>query len=226
VQRIQHGLSGFKCGDVQMTTINFCGDSFCACGGPRNHIWKKELVDKEAQFAWTTILAAKLGADIIGFGAAGTAHENCFKTYDDTADYTVFCWTEPHRLYHDNFGISMSTADKFKQDKKIYATAYLYYKYLHDVDLAIARFQRECYWFDHAILTNYKGKCIHLDCFANLYTWNVGIKHSLGILNDRRPLRDHPGDPDDDQCLPCHLTVKQNVELADELFDLFCKDIS
>ena len=117
----------------------------------------------------------------------------------------------------------MKQADLLKATNRIYAAADLYYRSLHDVKYAIQRFRRECYWFDNAILRNYRGQCIHLDCFYSLYDWNVGIKHSLGILNDRRK---RPWEQDSaDELSINHLTINQNAVLADELFKLFvCKE--
>ena len=58
-----------------MKTINFCGDSYC----------KKAIPE-----AYTTILAKKLNAKIIGLGAAGSAYEHAIQSFDPSADYTVF----------------------------------------------------------------------------------------------------------------------------------------
>jgi hypothetical protein len=192
-----------------MTTINFCGDSFCG-GMPRPDV------------SWTTILADKLNANIIGLGRPGAAYEQCFIDFNPSADYTVFCWTQPDRLYHKLYEITEWQSCDKRAVHRVYAAACAYYQLIHDKDLAIRRFQRECYWFDHAILCSYAGQIIHLDCFANLYTWNVGIKHTIPILNDQRT---NPVLESSDE-IANHFNVKQNAMLADELFELFCKELS
>ena len=42
---------------------------------------------------------------------------------------------------------------------------HVYYKYLHNWELAEERYVRELYWFDKTVLSNYKGKAVHLFCF-------------------------------------------------------------
>jgi hypothetical protein len=195
-----------------MKTINYCGDSFCKTGG---------TVGDYPDVAWTTLLAKQLDAKIIGLGKSGTAHENAIQSFVDTADYTVFCWTEPHRLWHPKYPINMARADRYKKELRIYAVADLYYKYLHDTEYAIERFQRDCYWFDNAVLSKYKHKCIHLNSFHNWYDWTSGIAHQLGPLNS---LRTVPGNYSDDE-VANHFTKQQNEQLADELYYIFTKDI-
>ena len=132
-----------------MKTINFCGDSFCQ----KEH---KSLA------AWTKLLAYKLEAKIIGFGKGASAHEHAIQTFDNTADYTVFCWTDPYRLYVDQTystnlwtleaminpdKLGLSSAVKLKQPTptKIDKAAYTYYKYLYNPSLHEQRQIRDLY---------------------------------------------------------------------------------
>ena len=85
-----------------LAKINFCGDSFC---------------EQACEQSWTTHLANALDAKIVGLGRGGTAHERAFKTFSPSADYTVFCWTEPHRLYHPDVPIG-EVRDHYKKPKK------------------------------------------------------------------------------------------------------------
>jgi hypothetical protein len=195
-----------------MKTINFCGDSFCKTGG---------TVGDYPDVAWTTLLAKQLDAKIIGLGKDGSAHEHAIQSFVNVSDYTVFCWTEPHRLWNAAIPISVSSADRFKKETRIYAVADLYYKYLHDTDYAIARYQRDCYWFDHAILSKYRGKLIHLNCFSKLYDWTSGIAHTIKPLNLMRAV---PGKHSDDE-VANHLTAERNEILADEVYQIFNKDM-
>ena len=149
-----------------MAKINFCGDSFCA---------------EACSQSWTTQLATALNAKIVGLGGGGHAHERAIKTFDPSADYTVFCWTEPHRLYHPDVPIGVGTCDHYKKAKKsnnLIAAAYVYYKYLHNWELAEERYVRELYWFDKTVLSNYKGKVVHLFCFEFFYEFENGVTFS------------------------------------------------
>ena len=182
-----------------MPKINFCGDSFC------------KLATKES---WTKQLADRLGATIVGLGQSGSALEHTFKTFDPVADYTVFCWTEPHRIYHEKYPINIARAELNRDSNKLYRAACAYYRYLHNYELTEERYVRELYWFDHAILSQYYGKAVHLPCFKLMYQWKNGItvEHPL---NERR---DVPFSIEERNEVANHLTEQQNAELADEIY--------
>lgn len=190
-----------------MGKINFCGDSFCRKGGYG--------VLRHSELAWTTLLAEKLKHSIIGLGKAGSAHEHAIKSFNPTADINVFCWTEPHRLYHDSYPISMGTAEANKDINVVYDAAYKYYKYLHSQTLALKRYERDLYWFDQAILKHYAGLAIHLVSFSWVYEFEHGLEFSTP-LND---LRTNPYKKSKDE-IANHLNKKQNQFLADELYTL------
>ena len=185
-----------------MKTINFCGDSFC-------------IYTKNSDVAWTTLLASKLNTSIIGYGKAGAAHEHAIKTFDSTADYTIFCWTEPHRLYHIKYPLNMATAESDTHKHRIYAAANVYYKYLHNMDLAIERHNRDLYWFDSNVLSSYQGLAIHIPCFYKIHKFNNGIN----INTPLNKLRNNPGKihvPEDIEPAN-HMTKQQNFKLATKL---------
>ena len=48
-------------------TLNYCGDSYCA---------------SDDLNSYTTILAALLGVEILGFGQRGGAHETAIRSFD------------------------------------------------------------------------------------------------------------------------------------------------
>ena len=176
-------------------TINFCGDSFC------------ENIEPSA---WTYILADLLGCDIVGKGKAGSAHEHAIQSFDETADITVFCWTEPDRLYHPTYPINSSSALHFKSKNRLYAAAHAYYTYVHDFDYSKTKQMRELYWFDHEVLSKYSGKIVHCWCFEQTYDWKHGAVYneSLKALE-----KNHSGRIN-------HFTEEQNYNLAHELYNL------
>jgi hypothetical protein len=139
--------------------INFCGDSFCRSDKPHS---------------WTTLLARHLNADIIGLGKDGTAHEHAFRTFNHKSDYTIFCWTEPHRLYHPVYSINMAKCEDYKDSDPVYAAGHDYYKHIHDWDYMTELQNREFYWFDNEILSNYSGSIVHLYSF---YTPTYKFRH-------------------------------------------------
>jgi hypothetical protein len=212
-----------------MKTINFCGDSFC----------KKERVSA----AWTTLLADKLNASIIGWGKGGFAHEYAIKTFDDTADYTIFCWTEAHRLHvNQTYSTNLWTLEAMCEPHKLELplsmrlkelpptnrdkAAYAYYKYLYDPVLHHERQIRDLYWFDNVVLPKYKGVAVHIFCFRNTYTFTNGInvsdilqqrtrEYQLKKLNPDYTLQD-----DDFNNYANHLTEQENSGLADRIYNI------
>ncbi len=133
-------------------TVNFCGDSFCA---------------SKSKFSWCYLLSKKINAKIIGLGKGGSAHEHAIKSFNPNANITIFCWTEPNRLYHKKVTLNYREIEhrlKKSNPNRIYRAAKIYYKYIHDFEYAIDRQYRDLYWFDHEHLANYKGKIIHFYC--------------------------------------------------------------
>ncbi len=191
-----------------MKTINFCGDSFC----------QLEPKVSNRSLSWTTLLADKLNTSIIGWGRPGVACEHVFKSYDEQADYTIFCWTDPNRLYvNSEYSAMVGELDKHMYNlgglhNNIAKAAYVYYKYLHNIPVAKQRYIRELYWFDHAILNNYKGVAIHLPCFDIFYTFSNGINIDTP-LDDMRS-KDLKNE------LMNHFTKQENVRLADKLYSI------
>lgn len=195
-----------------MKTINFCGESFC----------QKEPIVSNRSLSWTTLLADKLNASIIGWGKPGAAYEHAFNCYDEQADYTIFCWTDPNRLYVDseystNLGelsedVKTKGGVKGSRDK----AAYAYYKYLWNKQLTQKRFSRELYWFDHTILSNYKGVAIHLACFDiwHVFTHGMNINTPLDAMRSRDVKNE----------LMNHFTEQENARLTDKIYSIIKED--
>jgi len=195
------------------STIQFCGDSFCA--------------DVDAT-AWTTILAKKLGAVLIGKGRVGTAHENIFNTYTSNATYSVFCWTDAHRLYlHDiNYDINYATALANRKKSLHHAAAHAYFKVLSHTEYNYKRQYRELFWFDYDILSKSTTKAIHLFCFKNTYTFAHGYtfpKPIVEMFNYEHRVEDTgkgvKASPD--TIYTNHLTHQDNKLLAEKVYSKF-----
>ena len=97
-----------------MKSIGFFGDSFCASNQPES---------------WCNILQEKLGADKIRwFGQPGKSIWSVFFRYNDlirrgaVPDISIFCWTEPYRLYHPDLILSANTEPLEGVDPNVYKT--------------------------------------------------------------------------------------------------------
>ena len=191
-----------------MKTINFCGDSFC----------RLEPKVGNRGLSWTTLLADKLNASILGWGKPAAAYEHAIQTFDNTTDYTIFCWTDPNRLYvNPEYSVNMihlhhliHQLGGLSNNKE--KAAYAYFKYLHSISVTKQRYMRELYWFDHAILSNYKGVAIHLPCFNVQHVFIHGINIDIP-LDDMRS-RDVKNE------LHNHLTEQENSGLADKIYSI------
>jgi len=219
-----------------MKTINFCGDSFCQ--------------NEQVSAAWTVLLAYKLNASIVGWGKGGYAHEHAIQTFDDTADYTIFCWTEAHRIYVDKTystnlcnieamcapdKLDLSSGVKLRQPvpipiptKRDKAT-YAYYKYLYKPTLHHERQIRDLYWFDNVVLSKYKGVAIHLFCFQNTYTFTNGINVSDILWDKTREHKlkklkklnpDYKMQDNEYETYANHLSKQENARLADKIYNI------
>ena len=212
-----------------MKTINFCGDSFCQ--------------NEQVSAAWTKLLADKLNASIVGWGKGGYAHEHAIQTFDDTADYTVFCWTGAHRIYvdktysinlwkleamfnPDELGLSPAMKSQQPTPTNRDKAAYAYYKYLSNIDLELQRQLRDLYWFDNVVLPKYNGIAVHIFCFSNTYTFTNGISVSDILYQKTREYKLLDNNPDyklqdnDYEAYANHLTEQENSRLADKIYNI------
>ena len=194
-------------------TIQFCGDSFCA--------------DTDAT-AWTTILAKKLGAVLIGKGRGGTAYENIFNTFNSNATYSVFCWTDAHRLYvqTENYDINYATALANRKKSLHHAAALAYFKFINHTEYNLKRQFRELFWFDHDTLSKSNTKAIHLFCFKNTYTFAHGFtfqKPIVDMFQHEHQLHDVNKNATyvEDASFVNHLTHQDNKLLAEKVYSKF-----
>ena len=183
--------------------INFCGDSFC-----RDYNTPDKT--KARPNSYVQLLSKKLNAKLIGIGGSGTAHEHTFRTFDPKAEYTVFCWTEAHRLYHPTHRINMARCEDYKDSDPVYAAGYDYYKYIHDWDYMSTLQSREFFWFDHSILSKYKGKAVHLYSFrVPPYKFKHGIDTRMTLFQYKIK-NDYAN----------HMSEAKNIQLSEYLYKL------
>lgn len=158
------------------------------------------------------------------------AHEHAIASFEEDADVTVFCWTEPHRLYYKDYALNFATvfspaSDKYFKEKlgaakdPVRGSAFYFFKYLHDVEYFEKRQMRDLYWFDKEILSNYKGLAVHCFCFQNTYTFEHGVTYCK-LLNEARSFKAMGGDIEN------HKNELQNTMLADDLYRLIYKELS
>ncbi len=135
-----------------MKSIGFFGDSFCASNQPES---------------WCNILQEKLGANRIRwFGNPGKSIWSVFFQFNKlieqnrVPDISVFCWTEPYRLYHPELILSIGTEPLEGVDPNIYKTLDNYWKYLHSTEKSEMSYEYALKYYDQNVLAKIKNKTI------------------------------------------------------------------
>jgi len=204
-----------------MKTIGFFGDSFCASNQPES---------------WCNILQQKLGADRIRwFGNPGRSIWSVFFQYnkliaqDKVPDISIFCWTEPYRLYHPSLVLSANTQPLSDADPNVYKALDDYWKHLHNYDKDEMAYEYALKHYDQNILSQVRSEIVQMwsfrpfECNNNndagiqlqtgtfidesLYAfsggWKVSSGWSAGTIN--------------------HMTAEQNQQWADKVYDRISK---
>ena len=189
-------------------TINFCGDSYCT-------FFPKEKV------SWCAQLVDKLDAKLLGTGWGRTAYEYAIKSFDPKADITIFCWTESSRLYHKDYLIRYQGGVRYfksqKPNEMLSLMGEMFYRTLYDAKYFEELQRRSLYWFDHEVLSKYKGIIIHNFCFKNTYTFKHGITSPTILYS----LHDFEGgDEQGNNHGMCHMSVDNNKMYADYVYNL------
>ncbi len=135
-----------------MKTIGFFGDSFCASNQPES---------------WCNILQEKLGANRIRwFGNSGKSIWSVFFQFNKlieqnrVPDISVFCWTEPYRLYHPELILSLNTEPLEGVDPDVYKTLDNYWKHLHSTEKDDMAYEYALKYYDQNVLAKIKNKTI------------------------------------------------------------------
>ena len=199
-----------------MKTIGFFGDSFCASNQPES---------------WCNILQQKLGARRIRwFGEPGRSIWNTMIKFNkliennQVPDISIFCWTEPYRLYHPNLVLTANTEPLEGVDPNVYKALDDYWKYLHSYDKDHLAYEYAIKYYDQHVLSKLtsdivqmwsfkpfetagkdagitltSGKFIDESMFA--FSKSAGEKHGWGIGTIN------------------HMTVEQNKQWADKVYE-------
>jgi len=194
-----------------MKTIGFFGDSFCASNQPES---------------WCNILQEKLGADRIRwFGEPGSSvWSTMFKfnkliEQNHVPDISIFCWTEPYRLYHPELILSSNTEPLEGVDPNIYKALDSYWKYLHSTEKDDMAYEYALRYYDQNVLAKLENKTVvqmwsfkpeaiielqtgtFIDESMFIFSKSEGEKHGWGVGNIN------------------HMTEKQNQQWAEKVYE-------
>jgi len=206
-----------------MKTIGFFGDSFCASNQPES---------------WCNILQQKLGARRIRwFGEPGRSVWNTmikFNRLIDTnqvPDISIFCWTEPYRLYHPELILTANTEPLEGVDPKIYKALEDYWKYFQNYEKDEMTYEYALKYYDQHILSKVDSQIVQMWSFKPFETNNkdAGIKLQTGVVIDESLMSFSKQNKDSNWRMggtinECnmginHMTVEQNQEWAEKVYE-------
>ena len=197
-----------------MKTIGFFGDSFCAGREPES---------------WCVLLANRLDAKIVNWGKPGRSIWSTFMRFNNRIennqipDYSVFCWTEPYRLYHRDIVLSANTQPLDGVDPNIYKALDDYWKYLHDYDKDEMSYEYALRYYDQNVLAKIQKEIVQMWSFKPFETAgkDAGIKLHSGKFIDEsmfefsktKGVEDGWGIGEIN-----HMTIEQNKEWAEKVY--------
>ena len=161
-----------------MKSIGFFGDSFCASNQSES---------------WCNILQEKLGCGgSRSFGEPGRSIWSVFFQYNRlieqnrVPDISVFCWTEPYRLYHPKHILSANTQPLEGVDPNIYKALDEYWIHLHSYDKDEMAYEYALKHYDQNILSNVDSEIVQMWSFRPFETADkdAGIKLNTGTFID------------------------------------------
>lgn len=195
------------------STIGYFGDSFCA---------------NTSKDSWITILAEKLSADIVNTGKPGSSMWTAILDFErlkneaTLPDVCIFCWTNPHRLYHPKKHLNLRDLPK---DSNLADAVKKYFGYLWFNDKEFLNYKYVLQYFDQNEISKIKG--IKYQIFSiNPNDANNDFEVSLqnnfidefSLLNfSGLTLEDH-GLPDLGGKLINHMSIDKNKELANYFY--------
>ena len=193
-----------------MKIIGFFGDSFCASNQPES---------------WCNILQKKLGCSRPRwFGSPGRSIWSIFFQFNKlieqnrVPDISVFCWTEPYRLYHPELILSIGTEPLEGVDPNVYKTLDNYWKYLHSTEKDDMAYEYALKYYDQNVLAKLKNKTI-----VQMWSFkpNTDIKLFTGTLIDESMFEFSKSAGVKDEWgigTINHMTEEQNKEWANKVY--------
>jgi hypothetical protein len=193
-----------------MKSIGFFGDSFCASNQPES---------------WCNILQQKLGGKKIRwFGNPGKSIWSVFFQFNKlieqnmVPDICIFCWTEPHRLYHPELILSVGTQPLEGVDPNVYKTLDNYWKYLHSEEKAEMAHEYSLKYYDQNVLSKLDKEIVQMWSFKP--TNNIELTTGIFINECMFEFSKSDGTKDGWGIGTInHMTVKQNEQWAEKVYE-------
>jgi len=136
-------------------------------------------------------------------------------------DISVFCWTEPYRLYHPELVLSANTEPLEGVDPAVYETLDEYWRHLHSYDKDEMAYEYALQHYDQNILSQVRSEVIQTWSFRPFETAgkDAGIELSTGTFIDESMFAFSGGKDARGKGDINHMTVEQNQQWADKVYD-------
>jgi len=199
-----------------MRTIGFFGDSFCASNQPES---------------WCNLLQQRLGCDRIQhIGEPGRSIWSVFFKFNRliqenrVPDISVFCWTEPYRLYHPDLVLSANTKPLEGVDPAVYDALDNYWRYLHSYEKDEMAYEYALRHYDQNILSKVESEIVQMWSFRPFETAgkDAGIQLRTGVFIDESMFNFSDGNTEKGSWgtgTINHMTVEQNQQWADRVYE-------
>jgi len=148
-------------------------------------------------------------------------HFNHLIKMDRVPDVSVFCWTEPYRLYHPSLILSANTEPLEGVNPKIYEALDDYWKYLHNYDKDEMSYEYALRHYDAHVLSKVKGEVIQMWSFRPFETAgkDAGIKLTTGTFIDESMYAFSGGKDSWGRGTINHMTSEQNQRWAEKVYE-------
>ena len=197
-------------------TIGYFGDSFCA---------------NTTHNSWTIKLADALSCDITNFGVDGSSIWTPIIEYNKRhkegtlPDIVIFCWTNPHRMYHPKQPATLSWALENSSNLSDAIKKYFTYLWFDEKELLNYKYTLE--HFDQHVLSAFDGKILQIfSTSPNDNNLPVAVDLKKGFINNFSLLNFSGLTLDEhaksvklrDETFINHMTAEKNSDLADYFY--------
>jgi len=136
-------------------------------------------------------------------------------------DISIFCWTEPYRLYHPELILSSNTEPLEGVDPNIYKALDDYWKYLHNYDKDEMVYEYALKHYDQNILSKVDSEIVQLWSFKPFETADkdAGIKLTTGTFIDESVFAFRGGKENWGEGSINHMTKEQNQQWAEKVYE-------
>jgi len=196
-----------------MNTIGFFGDSFCA---------------DHRQGSWCNLFAEKIGCGApVCYGREGDSIWGTFTKFNKrisegtVPNISVFCWTEPYRMYHSTLPLTINIKQKSNKNSHLHQALDDYWKYLQCSNKDELAYEYALKYYDRHVLSTIDKKIIQTWSFRPFENSDkdAGIGLQTGLFIDKSLYRTAADEKSDSKEMN-HMSANLNEDLANYFYGI------